>query len=55
MAWSFKLSFNEDILAFFGLATDLAIFFQSMGEIFVQSSGHTTRDQCYKTCYGYIL
>ena len=38
--WTFKLTFDEDILAFFGLAIVLATFFQNLGEFVSQSSGH---------------
>ncbi len=41
--WPFKLSFDGDILAFYGLATVLAIFFQNLGEILSQSLGHTNQ------------
>jgi hypothetical protein len=39
MFWIFKLSFNSDNLAFFGLATVLATF-SKIWAIFSQSSGH---------------
>jgi hypothetical protein len=34
MFWTFTLSFDENILASFGLATVWATFFQSFGEFF---------------------
>jgi hypothetical protein len=39
MFWTFKLSFDVDILAILDLATVLATFFQNLGNFF-QSSGH---------------
>ncbi len=37
MFWTYKLSFDEDVLAFFGLATVLATFFK-IWAIFSQSN-----------------
>jgi hypothetical protein len=39
MFGTLKLSLNENIVAFFGLETVLATFFQNLAEFFSQSSG----------------
>jgi hypothetical protein len=48
---TFQLTFDEDILAFFGLALVLAIFSKIWVISFPQISGHTT---CTVSCIPFV-